>query len=125
MDKNSDINTVKKVRPQNKNLRPPMKKGETINPNGRPLGRRNIKTILFEAMVKIGETRGMSPEEVELLMHQAGIKKAMTGNFAFYKEITDRMHGKQKDTEINLTVNNENNEEVLDLTKKLNELYRK
>ena len=89
--KNSDKNSV---RPQNKNLNPPMKKGETINPKGRPKGQRNYATIYREALQKIAEVNQQSPDEVENILVQSGLKKALKGDFNFYRDTMDRLHGK-------------------------------
>ena len=94
MGKNSDTNSV---RPQNKNLNPPMKKGETINPNGRPKGQRNYATIYREALLKIAEANDKTPEEIETMMEEMGMKNALKGNFAFWKDIRDRIHGKAQE----------------------------
>ena len=81
-----------------KTLRP-MKKGETRNPNGRPKGSLNSKTILnkflaLEQQVKnpiTGEFENMSVYE---LMSLAIIAKARKGDLQAYKEILDRLEGK-------------------------------
>jgi len=67
------------------------------NKNGRPKGQRNYKTIYREALKKIGESRGMTPEEIETEMEQAGLEQALKGNFQFQKDIKDRIHGKAED----------------------------
>jgi hypothetical protein len=85
-------NTVKKTVAKS-NLKP-MKKGETLNPNGRPKGQRNYATIYREAMIKIGSNMNMTPEEVEDLLHQSGITKAIKGDYQFYRDTLDRLHGK-------------------------------
>jgi len=72
----------------------PIKKGERLNPNGRPKGQRNYKTIYREALIKIAEANDKSPEEIEEMMHQVGLNKALKGDFAFYRDINDRLHGK-------------------------------
>lgn len=82
----------------NQNLRP-MKKGETRNPNGRPKGSLNSKTILnkflslqekFKNPVT-GEFEKMSVYEV---MSLSIIAKARKGDLNAYKEILDRLEGK-------------------------------
>lgn len=103
----------------------PMKPGETRNPNGRPKGRRDAKTVIWEAMRKIAETQDMTPEQVEELMQQVGIKQALKGNHSFYQSINDRLYGKQKDKDVTVTVTTEVNPEIAELTKQLNELHRK
>jgi len=76
------------------NLKPPYKKGESGNPNGRPKGQRNYATIYRAALEKIAEANDKTPEEIEEMMEQAGLKKALAGDFAFQKDIKDRLHGK-------------------------------
>lgn len=74
----------------------PCKPGETHNPNGRPKGQRNYATIYREAIVKIGQTKDMTPEQVEEELVRSGLDKALTGDFKFYQDTLDRLHGKPK-----------------------------
>lgn len=76
----------------------PIKKGETRNPNGRPKGQRNYATIYREALIKIAEANDKTPEEIETMMEEAGLKQALKGNFQFWKDIRDRVHGKAPET---------------------------
>lgn len=104
----------------------PIKKGEVRNPNGRPKGRRDVKTVIWEAMNKIAASQNMTAEEVEEMMHQAGIRGAIKGNVKFYNAVNDRLYGpvdKSKGN-VNVTVNTETPKEVAELTKKLNDIYR-
>lgn len=80
------------------NLRP-CKPGETHNPNGRPKGQRNYATIYREALRKIGETKDMTPEEVEDLLARSGLHKALKGDYKFYEDTMNRIHGKPKAAE--------------------------
>lgn len=82
-----------KVNKGHANLKP-CKKGETHNPNGRPKGQRNYATIYREALRKIAEKQNMTPEEMEEIMLQSGLTKAMKGDYAFYRDTLDRLHGK-------------------------------
>ena len=92
MEKNKT--TKKATRVQNKNLMPPMKKGETRNPNGRKKGQRNFATIYREAILQIGKTKNMTPEQIEEIMLKSGLNKAMKGDYKFYQDTFDRLHGK-------------------------------
>lgn len=77
------------------------KTGQFLNGNsggGRPKGQRNYATIYREALRKIAEEKGMSPEEVEEEIHTIGIKKALEGDFSFYKDTLDRLNGKPTQT---------------------------
>ena len=72
----------------------PFEKGKTGNPNGRPKGQRNYATIYREALQKIAEVNQQSPDEVENILVQSGLKKALKGDFNFYRDTMDRLHGK-------------------------------
>ena len=78
----------------------PIKKGETRNPNGRPKGQRNYATIYREALTKIAEANDKTPEEIETMMEEVGLKQGLKGNFAFWKDIRDRIHGKAQETQV-------------------------
>ena len=86
MDKITDKNTT--------NLRPAWKKGETGNPNGRPKGRKNFATLFDEAIRKIAESKGISPEDFEVQLVQQAITKGFNGDRSFYTDTMDRVHGK-------------------------------
>lgn len=92
---NSDKNSV---RPQNKNLRPPMKKGETLNPNGRPKGKKNFATIYREALEHLAKLNNTTADALETEMYANALKKARAGDFAFYRDTLDRLHGKPVQT---------------------------
>lgn len=85
-------NVGNKVRPQNKHLKP-LKKGETANPNGRPIGQRNYATIYREALLILADKNSTTPERVEAEMVANGAILAKKGNYKFYKDILDRIHG--------------------------------
>jgi hypothetical protein len=91
MSENTENNTDKRL----DNLKEPWKEGDpSPNPNGRPKGQRNYATIYREALIKLGEANNKTPEELEEIIEQAGLKQAMKGNFPFFKDIRDRIHGK-------------------------------
>lgn len=71
------------------------KKGQDNRRNikGRPAGARSYKTIYLEALKKIGKEDGLSPQEMEELLEQTGLKQALKGNFQFWKDIRDRVYG--------------------------------
>lgn len=78
-------------RPQNKNLKP-YKKGENGGAH-RPLGQKNYATLRAEAIVAVGKLNGKTPEEIEIMLHAKGISEALKGDFRFYKDDLDRIHG--------------------------------
>jgi hypothetical protein len=92
MEKESENKVNNKVRPQTKHLKP-CKPGETANPNGRPLGQRNYATIYREALIKLGQLNNKKPEELELDLVLSGFTNARKGDYRFYKDVLDRVHG--------------------------------
>lgn len=83
-------NREKIERPQNKNL--------IVGGPGRPKGQKNYATIYREALEKIANSKGMTPEEIEIELEEVGLNKGLKGNFAFWKDIRDRIHGKPRET---------------------------
>ena len=72
----------------------PFVPGQSGNPNGRPKGQRNYSTIYKEALRKIAETKDMTPEELENALIESGLMNAFKGDFKFYQDVMDRLHGK-------------------------------
>jgi hypothetical protein len=70
------------------------KKGQSGNPNGRPLGQRNYATIYREALIQLAKKKGTTPEGLENLILQVGIAKAIGGDYRFYQDLMDRTNGK-------------------------------
>lgn len=71
----------------------PLKKGQTANPNGRPKGQRNYATIYREALIRLADKNNKTPEELEEEILSVGLLSARKGNYAFYKDLLDRIHG--------------------------------
>jgi hypothetical protein len=71
----------------------PCKPGETNNPNGRPKGQRNYATIRAEAIVSLGKKLGKTEDEIENELVEASLLRARKGDFKFYKDDLDRLHG--------------------------------
>ena len=90
MAKSTDKSTDKRLN----NLKPAWKKGDpSPNPEGRKLGQRNYATIYREALIKLAEKNDKSPEELENEILSKGILNARTGDYRFYKDLLDRLHG--------------------------------
>lgn len=87
MDNNSDGTATRK-------RGRPFKEGKSGNPNGRPKGQRDYVTIYREALIKIGNAKGKTPEEIEEMMEETGLDKALKGDYNFFRDIRDRIHGK-------------------------------
>ena len=71
----------------------PFKKGESGNPNGRPKGRKDYATLFREAIIIIAELNKVDPESIEAKIVQKGLSEALKGDYRFYKDHLDRMHG--------------------------------
>lgn len=76
----------------------PFLPGQSGNPKGRAKGQRNYATIYREALERIGNAEGYTLEEIEDAMTVKAIQKAIKGDFFFYRDVHDRIHGKPKET---------------------------
>lgn len=102
------------------NLKPP-KFGEVRNPNGRPLGSKNTKTILEKFLnVEMKQKNPFTKIDEQMtvleLMNLKQIANALEGDLAAYKEIIDRHEGKvvnKIDQNSNINVNTFNIKDVL------------
>lgn len=75
------------------------KKGQSGNPNGRPVGSQNSKTILQRFLDLKTEVENPITKEFENLtvaeqIHLKQVAKAIEGDLYSYKEIIDRLEGK-------------------------------
>lgn len=98
------------VRDNSKKNLIPAKKGEVRNPNGRPVGSKNTKTILEKFLNT--EMEQMNPftkkkESMTILelMNLKQIANALEGDLPAYKEIVDRVEGKVKNVNENENTN--------------------
>ncbi|NLE26883.1 MAG: hypothetical protein GX625_16390 [Clostridiaceae bacterium] len=71
----------------------PFKSGESGNPNGRPKGQKNYATLYREALIKLAKANKKTPDELELEILSKGILNARAGDYRFYKDLLDRLHG--------------------------------
>lgn len=60
---------------------------------GRPLGQRNYATIYRAALIKLAEINKKTPEELEDEILSKGLLSARNGDYRFYKDLQDRLHG--------------------------------
>lgn len=60
---------------------------------GRPLGQRNYATIYKEALQILADKNATTPEKLEAEMVANAAVLARKGDYRFYKDILDRIHG--------------------------------
>lgn len=60
---------------------------------GRPKGQRNYSTIYREALTKLAEVNDKTPEDLEDEIVQKALAAARSGDYRFYKDLLDRLHG--------------------------------
>lgn len=84
---------VIKERPQSKHLKP-FPKGVSGNPAGKPVGTRSYMTIYRAALENLAKKKEITSDQLEELMLQVGVSKAMGGDYRFYQDILDRKDGK-------------------------------
>src|ERR1035437_5930951 len=73
-------------------------KGKDPNRNldGRPKGSFKEKSFIEyydEISEDIAKENGMSVEDVKKIIYKVGYKKAKEGDYRFYKDVLDRVHG--------------------------------
>lgn len=76
------------------NLVSQWQKGQSGNPSGRPKGHRNYATIYREALKRLAKEKNLTPEQIEEVILKSGLDKAMKGDYNFYRDTFDRLHGK-------------------------------
>lgn len=94
VNKNTEKSTESGREKRLKNLRPAWKKGDkSPNPSGRPKGQRDYATIYREALIKIANLNETTPEQIENEMIANAALLARKGDYRFYKDLLDRLHG--------------------------------
>lgn len=71
-----------------------LKKGVVLNPNGRPKGSEDFKTKFYKVIDKLAKQNNITADEVEEQLLLVGYKKAKDGDYSFYRDLMDRIHGK-------------------------------
>lgn len=65
---------------------------------GRPPGQKNYATLYREALIKLAEVNNTTPDDLELSILRKGIMNARSGDYRFYKDLLDRLHGQAEST---------------------------
>lgn len=76
----------------------PFKKGEDPRRHKKQAGEISFKTRFFEACKRTGK----DPEEVLSELIETAQRRALKGDFRFYKDIIDRIYGKETE-KVNIT----------------------
>lgn len=69
-------------------------KSGVLNPNGRPKGSEDFKTKFYKVIDKLAKQNNITAEEVEEQLLLVGYKKAKDGDYSFYRDLMDRIHGR-------------------------------
>jgi Family of unknown function (DUF5681) len=116
---------MKKVPGRNGGTLKTFEKGETSNPNGRPVGTKNRATILkywlgTPVTIKNPETGEIVKCTLEDKVNLALMQKALKGDIGAIKEIQDTLYGKMKEVhEIIEIEENISDEELLKRARKI------
>ncbi len=105
----------------------PWKPGQLVNPKGRPKGQRDYATLYREALLKIANAKGTTPDLLELEIISKGLFKARKGDYKFYKDLLDRLFGQatqnteSKNLNINVDIKPDEDPEITALRKQYND----
>lgn len=69
-------------------------KGVSGNPAGKPKGTLSFATKWERMVEKIAMQNNLTPEEIDEQLLLVGYKKAKDGDYSFYRDAMDRIHGK-------------------------------
>ena len=61
---------------------------------GRPQGSLDFKTKFYKVIDKLAKQNNITAEEVEEQLLLVGYKKAKDGDYSFYRDLMDRIHGR-------------------------------
>ncbi len=116
MDKNTEIGLIRDDKGR-------LVKGTPPGP-GRPKGSENFATKWERMVKKIADQNNLTPDEIDEQLLLVGYKKAKDGDYSFYRDAMDRIHGKAPqvvDFKGDITVNDglttEQKEALLNLLK--------
>jgi len=96
MEKKLSGKTDKTENKQKKRGAPPeflFKKGQSGNPDGRPVGALSFSTKWFAFMERIAKENGVSVSELDHKMMTVAFKQMQEGKFPYWKDVNDRLYG--------------------------------
>lgn len=69
-------------------------KSGVLNPKGKPKGTESFKTKWEAFIEKVAKTNNMTPQQIDEQLFAVGFAKAKAGDYAFYRDLHDRIYGK-------------------------------
>lgn len=69
-------------------------KSGVLNPKGKPKGTLSFATKWERMVEKIAMQNNLTPEEIDEQLLLVGYKRAKEGDYSFYRDAMDRIHGK-------------------------------
>lgn len=90
--------------------------GVSGNPLGKPCGTVSFKTKWERFITKIAEKNEVLPEDIDEQLLAVAYKKAKDGDYQFYRDIFDRVHGKPQQS-VDVTTNGKDLFDKLDKEK--------
>lgn len=69
-------------------------KGHSANPNGRPKGKKDYATEMNEAIEEYAKINGLTANDVKIRIYMKGASEALQGDYNFFKDYMDRVHGR-------------------------------
>ncbi len=63
---------------------------------GRPPNSENFATKWYRMVEKLADQNNLTPDEIDQQLLLVGYKKAKDGDYSFYRDAMDRIHGKPK-----------------------------
>lgn len=73
-------------------------KGVSGNPAGKPKGTESFATKFYRVIDKLAKQNDLTPDEIEEQLILVGYKKAKDGDYNFYRDLHDRVHGRAPQT---------------------------
>ncbi len=67
---------------------------QSLNPQGKPNGALDFKTKWFNFIDKVAKQNDITPDEVDEQLLAVAFKRAKDGDYQFYRDTQDRVHGK-------------------------------
>src|ERR1039457_6178817 len=68
--------------------------GVVLNPDGKKAGTLDFKTKWFNFIEKVAKQNDITPDEVDEQLLAVAFKRAKDGDYQFYRDTQDRVHGK-------------------------------